>query len=383
MKNEGPIKEYKIANGESRYRFKVYLGINPYTGKEVRPNRRGFKTRREANIELKRLKANWLDDIETKKAKVNEVKTFEEVYDSWLEAYKTTVKESTLYKTEQLFKNHIIPAFGKKKITEITPMIAQEQMNSWHKKYTRAATIMNYAGMVFNYAIRIGLIQTNPTKVISKPTHQKKVQEDEDMNFYDKEELKTLMDTLENGSNFRAYAFFRLLAFTGMRKQEALALKWQDIDFENRTLNISKAVSRKATGLYIQTPKTPASIRRISIDDKTLAILRDYKKQSDPNGELILHTEKGGILSPAKTRKWLLTAQNNVNKSRKEPLKQISTHGFRHTHASLLFEAGATIKDVQARLGHSDIQTTMDVYTHVTKHAKEKLANQFNDYIDF
>lgn len=256
-------------------------------------------------------------------------------------------------------------------------------MNSWHKKYTRAATIMNYAGMVFNYAIRIGLIQTNPTKVISKPTHQKKVQEDEDMNFYDKEELKTLMDTLENGSNFRAYAFFRLLAFTGMRKQEALALKWQDIDFENRTLNISKAVSRKATGLYIQTPKTPASIRRISIDDKTLAILRDYKKQSDPNGELILHTEKGGILSPAKTRKWLLTAQNNVNKSRKEPLKQISTHGFRHTHASLLFEAGATIKDVQARLGHSDIQTTMDVYTHVTKHAKEKLANQFNDYIDF
>lgn len=383
MKNEGPIKEYKIANGESRYRFKVYLGINPYTGKEVRPNRRGFKTRREANIELKRLKANWLDDIEIKKAKVNEVKTFEEVYDSWLEAYKTTVKESTLYKTEQLFKNHIIPAFGKKKITEITPMIAQEQMNSWHKKYTRAATIMNYAGMVFNYAIRIGLIQTNPTKVISKPTHQKKVQEDEDMNFYDKEELKTLMDTLENGSNFRAYAFFRLLAFTGMRKQEALALKWQDIDFENRTLNISKAVSRKATGLYIQTPKTPASIRRISIDDKTLAILRDYKKQSDPNGELILHTEKGGILSPAKTRKWLLTAQNNVNKSRKEPLKQISTHGFRHTHASLLFEAGATIKDVQARLGHSDIQTTMDVYTHVTKHAKEKLANQFNDYIDF
>lgn len=383
MKNEGPIKEYKLASGETRYKFKVYLGINPYTDKEVRPTRRGFKTRREANVELKRLKANWLDDIETKQAKLNEEKSFEEVYDSWLEEYKTTVKESTLYKTEQLFKNHILPAFGEKKITEITPMIAQEQMNSWHKKYARAATIMNYTGMVFNYAIRIELIQTNPTKVIRKPTHQRKIQEDKDMNFYDKEELKIIMDTLERGSNFRAYVFFRLLSFTGMRKQEALALKWPDIDFKNKTVNINKAVSRKATGLYIQTPKTPASIRRISIDDKTLVILRDYKKQSDPNSELIFHTEKGGILSPAKTRKWLLIAQNNVNKSRKEPLKQISTHGFRHTHASLLFEAGATIKDVQARLGHSDIQTTMDVYTHVTKHAKEKLANQFNDYIDF
>ena len=64
-------------------------------------------------------------------------------------------------------------------------------------------------------------------------------------------------------------------------------------------------------------------------------------------------------------------------------MKWITTHGFRHTHASLLFEAGATIKDVQVRLGHSDIQTTMDVYTHVSKAAKEKLAEKFNSFIDF
>lgn len=64
-------------------------------------------------------------------------------------------------------------------------------------------------------------------------------------------------------------------------------------------------------------------------------------------------------------------------------MKRISTHGFRHTHASLLFESGATLKDVQYRLGHSDIQTTMDIYTHVTKQAKEQLAERFNEYIDF
>lgn len=381
MKNEGPIKEYKLANGEKRYKFQTYLGINPYTNKKAFTTKRGFKTQREANLELSRLKLNWLDDLKAKYEKM-EIKTFEQVYESWLKEYAATVKESTLYKSEQLFNHHILPAFGNKNIKEITPMIVQEQMNAWHKKYVRASMIMNYAGMVFNYAVRIGLIQTNPTKVIRKPTQQKQVKEDKDLNFYDKNELKILMNELEQGANFRAFVFFRLLAFTGMRKGEALALKWTDIDFENKTLNINKAVSRKAAGLYIQTPKTPASIRRISIDDKTLSVLKSFKEQ-EPTNELIFHTEKDEILSPAKTRKWLVTAQNNVNKERKEPLKKISTHGFRHTHASLLFEAGATIKDVQARLGHSDIQTTMDIYTHVSKYAKEKLAKQFNDYVDF
>ena len=75
------------------------------------------------------------------------------------------------------------------------------------------------------------------------------------MNFYDKDELKKFMAALENNNNFRAFVYFRLLAFTGMRKGESLALKWSDIDLEKQTLYINKAVSRSATGLYIQTPK--------------------------------------------------------------------------------------------------------------------------------
>ena len=368
------IKEYVKKNGEKAYMFKLYLGIDQDTKKPIRTTRRGFRTQREARLAIADLELNGLSKP---KSEPQMIHTYEQIYNLWYEEYKTTVKASTLLKTERVFKNHILPAFGNKPIQDIKPMDAQNQMNIWHKKLVRASMVMNYAGLVFDYAIRMQLINMNPTKVIKKPVRKESVREDKDMNFYDKDELKKFMAALENNNNFRAFVYFRLLAFTGMRKGESLALKWSDIDLEKQTLYINKAVSRSATGLYIQTPKTPSSIRRISIDDKTVSILQEYKKES-PDG-LVFQSEDGGILSPAKPRKWYLTAMKNLP----DDFKQISIHGFRHTHASLLFEAGASIKDVQSRLGHSDIQTTMDVYTHVSKTAKEQLANRFNNYVDF
>lgn len=368
------IKEYIKKNGEKAYMFQLYLGTDPDTGKPIRTTRRGFRTQREARLAIADLELNGLSKPESEPQMIH---TYEQIYNLWYEEYKTTVKASTLLKTERVFKNHILPAFGNKPIQDIKPMDAQNQMNIWHKKLVRASMVMNYAGLVFDYAIRMQLINMNPTKVIKKPVRKESVREDKDMNFYDKDELKKFMAALENNNNFRAFVYFRLLAFTGMRKGESLALKWSDIDLEKQTLYINKAVSRSATGLYIQTPKTPSSIRRISIDDKTVSILQEYKKES-PDG-LVFQSEDGGILSPAKPRKWYLTAMKNLP----DDFKQISIHGFRHTHASLLFEAGASIKDVQSRLGHSDIQTTMDVYTHVSKTAKEQLANRFNNYVDF
>lgn len=368
------IKEYIKKNGEKAYMFKLYLGIDQDTKKPIRTTRRGFRTQREARLAIADLELNGLSKPESEPQMIH---TYEQIYNLWYEEYKTTVKASTLLKTERVFKNHILPAFGNKPIQDIKPMDAQNQMNIWHKKLVRASMVMNYAGLVFDYAIRMQLINMNPTKVIKKPVRKESVREDKDMNFYDKDELKKFMAALENNNNFRAFVYFRLLAFTGIRKGESLALKWSDIDLEKQTLYINKAVSRSATGLYIQTPKTPSSIRRISIDDKTVSILQEYKKES-PDG-LVFQSEDGGILSPAKPRKWYLTAMKNLP----DDFKQISIHGFRHTHASLLFEAGASIKDVQSRLGHSDIQTTMDVYTHVSKTAKEQLANRFNNYVDF
>ncbi|MGM0124721.1 hypothetical protein IGI37_002115 [Enterococcus sp. AZ194] len=372
------FKQYEKKNGTRAWMFTAYSGV--INGKQKNVTRRGFKTQKEAKNAYARLELG-LD--EEKIRLVEEKKTYQDIYDLWIVEYTQTVKESTLLKTERLFKNHILPAFSTLYIDEIKPLDVQEQMTAWHKKLAGANTVMNYAGLVFDYAMRMQIITINPTKIIKKPVRKKKVKNDDDLNFYDKPELKEFMAAAEKSINFRAYVFFRLLAFTGMRTGESLALNWLDIDFESKTLNITKAVSRKETGLYIQPPKNPSSIRRISLDDKTLDILQEFKSDIENEDDLIFMSDKRGILSTSKPRKWMLAIQDKVDENRKKPMKRISVHGFRHTHASLLFEAGATIKDVQARLGHSDIQTTMDVYTHVSKHAKEQLATKFNNYVDF
>lgn len=378
------IKEYTKSDGTKAYMFQAYLGVNPRTGKPVRTTRRGFKTERSAKLALARIEIDIEEGTIFKEEDIETRKKFEDLYWNWYEEYKTTVKESTLLKTERIFKNHILPAFGDKYINEITPLEVQEQMYIWHAKLVRAREIMNYTGMIFDYAMRFQLISENPTKLIRKPVRKQEVKEDGDLNFYDKDELKEFLTVAERMPNHRAYVFFRLLAFTGIRKGEALALKWSDVNFNDKVLSINKAVSRREKGLYIQTPKTASSIRKISLDDKTLAILKDFKKETDSTkNDLIFRTKVGFVLSQSKSRKWLVTIQDEIDRNRDEPMKRISTHGFRHTHASLLFESGANIKDVQFRLGHSDAQTTMNIYTHVSKKAKEELAERFNYFIDF
>lgn len=172
-----------------------------------------------------------------------------------------------------------------------------------------------------------------------------------------------------------------------MRKGEALALTWNDLNFTSNELRINKAISRgKDNQLYMKTTKTGVA-RSIKMDDKTMAVLKEWKKQQKQDylilgyntmqpKQLVFSNEVNEYLQPTKTRKWILHVQ------KKYKLGTITTHGLRHTHCSLLFEAGASLKEVQDRLGHSDVQTTMNIYAHVTKKAKEEAIQKFASYLE-
>ncbi|MGX7132387.1 site-specific integrase [Enterococcus songbeiensis] len=373
------FKEYTLKDGTKKWMFKTYLGIDPLTGKQIQTTGRGFKTQRLARLAAARVQTEFETDIKKKEVP----KTYRDVYHSWMKEYEKTVVGSTLLKTERIFKNHILDEFGDIYISEITPIKIQEVMDAWSKKYSTASKMINYTGLVFKYAIRFGYIDRNPVDAIIKPK-AKKHKRDTEL-FYDKKELKLFFSELEKSPNLRAKTFFRLLAMTGMRKQEAAALKWNDINFRAKTINIDKAITRTAAGLEVGKTKTVGSNRIISIDNKTLVALILWIVEQKPtnDSDLIFGTESNSIMGLDTPRKWLLAIQNRMDETAGKKLPRITTHGFRHTHVSLLVEMGATLKQVQDRLGHDDAQTTMNIYAHVSKSSREQLADTFNKFIDF
>ncbi|UKJ44686.1 site-specific integrase [Lysinibacillus sp. ACHW1.5] len=383
--NSSPIRSYQNKEGKTLYMFRVYLGTDGLTGQPKNTTRRGFKTKKEAELALARIKLQVSEGT----YKQTSVETYQEVYDLWITQYEKTVEESTFVKTVGYFKNHILPSMGKYRVEKITIAICQKHYNEWATKVQKARTIKSYAKKVLDFAIVHGIITTNP--FIHVETKVKKVftepSEEANENFYTRDELLLFLEKAKEHLNYKAYALLRLIVYTGMRKSEALALTWNDVNFVENELTINKAIGRgKQTKLYLKTTKT-GKPRMIKLDETTLTILKEWNKlqkqqyiqlgiNTMKKNQLMFSNTRNDYIQPVQVQKWMYSVQNKYS------LKKVSPHGLRHTHCSLLFEAGASIKEVQDSLGHSDVKTTLDIYTHVTKKAKEGAIQKFVSYLE-
>lgn len=377
------IKTY-TKKGEKYYMFKVYLGVDPLTGKPKYTTRRNFKTPGEAKNALYRLQLSIKDGTYFNKR----AETFQDVYDLWIVQYKRIVEESTFVKTIGIFRNHILPVIGMYKIDKINFEICQKTVNKWQDDLVNFRMVKSYATSVLKFAIKNDYIQKNPFSLVEIKNNKKKVwndKEDRPENFYTKEQLLEFLECMKQETNFKAYVFFNLLAFSGIRRGEALALSWKDIDFKKSEIRINKALASGENGLYIKSTKTGAP-RTIKIYPETIPILKEWKKRqradylvlgyntSQPK-QLVFSNERNEFLQLTKPRKWL----EQVRKTYKLP--KITTHGFRHTHCSLMLESGAKILEVSERLGHADVKTTMNIYAHLSEEAKDGAVNKLQQFM--
>lgn len=381
------IRKYTKEDGTKAYMFQLYLGIDPITGKPRKTTRRGFRNIAEAKTALSRLELEISErGLPTSQRKIM---TFQEIYELWFEQYKTTIKESSAFSQRANINRHILPNFGTLKLDKITTPFCQSQVNSWFKTVKNYHNLVGITRQILEYAKVMKQIANNPMDNIIIPKRKNTLDNKrEQANFYDKQQLKEFMQALQDHSTLQMLVIFRVLAFTGIRKGEMAALKWSDFDFSSGTLSISRTIAKNEKGkYYFQTPKTKNSVRTISVDKETMNLLKKWRNEQrkeyfrkgvniDATDELVFHNRDGG------------TVQSTLGGFLKRftaryDLPPIKPHGFRHTHASLLFESGATIKEVQDRLGHENVKTTMDIYTHVTKTAREKTAEKFAKYIDF
>ena len=378
------IIKYTNKDNETLYKFRFYAGLDELTGKQRYIRRQGFTSLKDAKDEL--LKIEYLVSTKQYFKSVKSGK-FGDVLDEWLALHKETVKASTWQFIELRANKHVRPYFKDMYVDKITLRHCQDFVNKTFKvapvAYVYSVSIVKNT---LDYALRLGMIESNPMLYVIKPKKQTTIS-DNHGNYYTKDELKKFLDVAKN-TDLKKYTLFRLLAFSGMRVGECLALTWHDLNYKNNTIAINKTLARTKNGIKIQTPKTKASNRVVSLDNETIQVLKAW--QLEQRKQLL----KLGINAVNKHQLIFSNGKNSFiivptvrlaikQIAKKAGLYPITTHGFRHTHATLLFASGLDIKQVQARLGHSNVQTTLNIYTHAIQDKQDKIGDEFARYINF
>jgi len=186
------------------------------------------------------------------------------------------------------------------------------------------------------------------------------------------------------------YLVFLILAYSGIRAGELIALKWKDIDFVNHTINITKTLykpSNNALKYQLGTPKTRKSRRKIIVDEDVIDALKEHKKVQEEVIERLgdAYYNQDFIFAKMQRQYGYPIVIKNVRDRMKRLLRiaclngNLTPHSLRHTHTSLLAEAGVSLEQIMDRLGHTDDQITKNVYLHVTQEMKKEASQKFGE----
>lgn len=368
--------------------YKVYLGTDPLTNKRMFDRKGGFKTQREAKAAARLVEIQKENGTYVKESEI----PFEKFAQDWLKTYsRSGVKVSSVRAREKEMK-HFINIWGHYPISRITKKMYQDRIIDLSEQYSHNYMdgIHACGRMLFRHAVELGLIKINPTENFKLPKKQLTVEElekeEEEVIFLEKEELAHFLNLAHSDGLEMDYLIFTLLSYTGLRIGELLALKWGDFNEKQATIRVTKTIYNPTNHFkkyQLLTPKTKGSIRTIKIDEMIVSLLKKHRlKQNEiklknrlvyQDNEFIFAREDGH----PQLRKVVETRLKRLLKKAKIE-KKITPHSFRHTHTSLLIEAGVGIKEIQQRLGHTDINTTMNIYAHMTANMEEKASQQFS-----
>lgn len=299
------------------------------------------------------------------------------IYDlanDYLEHYKEKVTYGTYHKVETIINTIIIPNIKNKqmnRIVELDCRIFSDYVNNLTYSTKYKNEIMNVYKRLFEYATKFYKLQNNPTYVLEpfkKTYEEKKKKANKEMSVWCDDEFKQFIQFVDKEMYKE---LFIILYFTGMRLGEALALTWND--YSNQSLSITKSLTRKTKkgSFEIKEPKNLSSIRKIKLGNTLDAFMYDFKQKEmkivgfDENWYIF------GRLSPLPQTNIDRAKDNAIKKAN---VKRIRMHDFRHSHASNLIANGTNIVAVSKRLGHSDVNMTLEVYTHLIQKSEDELV---------
>lgn len=376
---------------KNNWRYRVSLGKNAETGKYEYISKTGFKRKSDAKHQAEMIERQ----LRNGEYIAPSSSTFKQVADEWLSQYAKDVKISSV-RTRKKAIQHAIECFNTKPIQTIKKHDYQRFVDDMSAQYSKnyVDSIVASTNMIFKYAYEMRLIKALPSESIKRPKKKVSVEELEDIEihkkFLEKNELFQFLEVAKyHHSPQNSFEVFTTLAYTGMRAGELLALKWSDIDFENNTISITKTYynpNNNKKHYQILTPKTESSIGKISVDPHVIQLLKDYKVNVQDTWKNELYVDNNFVFTDVNgyplVIKKLSTWIQAIMKKTDITNKHISTHSFRHTHCALLIEAGVHIKEIQERLRHKDINTTMNIYAKITNSYKKDASQKFSKLME-
>lgn len=292
---------------------------------------------------------------------MNRTSLFYEYYAQWIEVYKKgAIREATLakYLMTQKWVKTLIPEV---KVSELTRTVYQQLLNEYAKEHERQTTLdfhHQLKGAILD-AVDEGLLSRDPTR---KAIIKGKTPKTKKIKYLNQFELHTLIADLDIKDTPNWDSFILLVAKTGIRFSEALAITPEDFDFARQTLSISKTWDYKGDGGFLPT-KNKSSVRKIQIDWQIVVKFSVLTKALPPDKPIFI----------GKTKIYNSTVNDVLIRHCKAcGISEISIHGLRHTHASLLLFAGVSIASVARRLGHASMTTTQKTYLHIIQELENK-----------
>ncbi|WP_271022124.1 tyrosine-type recombinase/integrase [Enterococcus faecium] len=366
----------------------LFVSLNYTNGEDINDDgsrkkveKVGGDTRPEAEAALRKV----LSDIdETGQYFLGTDTRVKQYLDFWMEEYvKLNLKYNTYENYRFTIKNHINGYLGKKKLTDLSPALLQNFINAEFKKgYSKKTMTITHSVLknALNMAVYPwGLIKQNPMLYVKIPKYEARPTTKKDLKIISLEDFDHMLEITPEGHPF--YIPLNIGFYTGMRVGEVCGLTWDDVDFSNGTITVEKQMVKNDGAWVYGTPKTSSSNRTIFIGQTLLAILKKHKKQQLENrmkyGKLYIDSnavctkEDGELVTPSVV-KW------NTRRISNALSLSFNFHSLRHTHATLLLENGAKMKEISERLGHSRISITMNTYSHVT----DKMRNETVDIME-
>ena len=374
---QGTITKFDTDDGV-RWRVRVDM-VDPETGRRLRPQRT-YKTRREAEAGL----AHWRTEIEHGMAVIPSGKTVGEYLEFWLDSSaRHRVRTTTFVSYQRLVRLYIIPTLGNVSIQKLSAAQIQALYSSLLTKGSRDGTSLaprtvRYVHAILRRALKealaLGLVPRNVTEAVSPPKAPRPP-----IKGWVMLDLRRFMAVAHDDGYSPLWL---LAAHTGMRQGELLGLRWQDIDLDRGVCRVVQAVPTVHNGIEFTPPKTASGRRTIALDNTCVVALREHRTRQNERRlatgaawqdyDLVIPSTIGTPLNNSNVyhRFIKLTAEAG--------LPRIPFHGLRHTHATLLMQAGVHPKVVSERLGHADISLTLSTYSHVLPQMQEEAAAIFD-----